>query len=85
MLKCRLDSSSKANSNETNLHALGDVIGHAFLLPFMNCFNKTEAAVLPCRLCFLGLSLFSVYNYAYNYNVHRRDVLFENNTILLVV
>ena len=27
-------------------------------LPLINSFNKTEAAVFPCRLCFLGVSRF---------------------------
>ena len=31
------------------------------LLLLMNSFNKTEAAIFPCRLCFLGLSLSPVY------------------------
>jgi len=32
------------------------------LLPLMNSFNKTETAIFPCRLCFLGaFYAFSVY------------------------
>ena len=35
-------------------HALGGASGVAFFsLPLMNSFNKTEAAVFSCRLCFL--------------------------------
>ena len=40
-------------SKQSSAHALGDCSIYASFLPLMNSFNKTEAAIFPCRLCFL--------------------------------
>ena len=42
----------------SSAHALRDVSGVATSLLLMNGFNKTEAAVFSCRLCFLRAFLF---------------------------
>jgi len=44
----------------SSAHALGGVSGVAYLLPLMNSFNKTEAAVFSGYASW-GLSLSSVY------------------------
>ena len=50
-------------------------------LPLINSFNKTKAAVFPCRLCFLGaftfLSLILTYPQMYKYIIWTKRV--DNN------
>jgi len=37
----------------TQWYSTGDILHHYITLLLMNSFNKTEAAVFSCRLCFL--------------------------------
>ena len=44
-------------------------------LPLMNSFNKTEAAIFPCRLCFLGAFPFISLIYLFLRLIQRKIVL----------
>jgi len=43
---------------KSTAHALGASVVWHIALFLMNSFNKTEAAIFPCRLCFLWAFLF---------------------------
>jgi len=52
---------------KNSAHALGASVVWYLSLPLINSFNKTEAAIFPCRLCFLrGFSFISLIYFVIN-------------------
>ena len=70
----------------SSAHALGGVSGVASFILLMNSFNKTEAAVFSCRLCFMRafpfISLFFLNTFIIHDDKcsHKKNDWMSNNT-----
>ena len=69
---------------EFRLCARGASVVWHLLLPLMNSFNKTEAAVFLCRLCLISGTLFSnVYNIQPMIHEDQKKIWLQNYITLL--